>query len=276
MTFFIALFMMLGSTHAAPLSIYGKDDRKDLSEASEFYQKLALSTAAMISQVSINPMGDRAEIYHATLGVEMRLCPKERFRDQISAAACSGFLIGPDLIATAGHCATQEFCRDFKWVFDYHQNQETTILKGMVSLKLPLKQVYGCQEIVSARNGLFKDAAVIRLDRVVSDREPLKISLQKAVVGDPLVMIGHPSGLPTKVTDGARVLKRTKNRLFTNLDAFGGNSGSPVMNAESGEVIGILTRGEQDYFPSLSGCNRSATYGEEIGKEKVSDISQIE
>ena len=58
-----------------------------------------------------------------------------------------------------------------------------------------------------------------------------------------------------KIADGAWVRKNTNPVFFqTNLDAFGGNSGSPVLNSETGEVEGILVRGEIDYSYDSRGC----------------------
>lgn len=65
-----------------------------------------------------------------------------------------------------------------------------------------------------------------------------------------MVVIGHPSGLPLKITDRAVSLPSAFNsRTFfrVNSDTFAGNSGSPVINRKSGVVEGILVRGEQDY-----------------------------
>ena len=59
--------------------------------------------------------------------------------------------------------------------------------------------------------------------------------------------MGHPSGLPLKYADGARVFETENDYFSTNLDTFGGNSGSPVFNADTLEVEGILVRGDTDY-----------------------------
>jgi len=58
-----------------------------------------------------------------------------------------------------------------------------------------------------------------------------------------------------------------------NLDTFGGNSGSAVFNAETGEVEGILVRGENDYVWSDENgsrcrvpqqCTNDACRGEDV------------
>jgi V8-like Glu-specific endopeptidase len=73
--------------------------------------------------------------------------------------------------------------------------------------------------------------------------------------GTPIVVIGHPTGLPTKVSAGANVRSVNDIYFIANLDTFGGNSGSAVFNAETGDIEGILVRGERDYiYSSARGC----------------------
>jgi V8-like Glu-specific endopeptidase len=71
-----------------------------------------------------------------------------------------------------------------------------------------------------------------------------------------LVVIGHPSGLPQKVSDDGQILNNKEEDFFvTNLDTFGGNSGSPVVDLNSGMIEGILVRGEEDYiYDFKKGC----------------------
>ena len=78
-------------------------------------------------------------------------------------------------------------------------------------------------------------------------------------VGEPLCLIGHPWGLPTKVSHTAEVLKNDGLTWFmANLDSFEGNSGSAVFNELTGEVEGILVRGKPDavgqYLPEVGFC----------------------
>jgi V8-like Glu-specific endopeptidase len=73
-------------------------------------------------------------------------------------------------------------------------------------------------------------------------------------VGSEVLVIGHPTGLPTKLADGAVIRSLKETYFIANLDTYGGNSGSAVFDANSGLVEGILVRGEQDYVRSSSGC----------------------
>ena len=55
----------------------------------------------------------------------------------------------------------------------------------------------------------------------------------------------------------------TDDTFMTNLDTFGGNSGSPVYNAKTHKVEGILVRGERDYVPNEDGSGMVTTVCDE-------------
>ena len=64
------------------------------------------------------------------------------------------------------------------------------------------------------------------------------------------IVIGHPIGLLKKMAGNASVRSNSNPDYFiANLDTFGGNSGSPVFNADTHEVEGILVRGDTDFLP---------------------------
>ena len=243
------------SSLASDKVVYGVDNRVDLfqSEVPLFYE-LAHSTAAMIRNSDLTTDGESVTINGNTL--ESRgICSTARFSKQITAASCSGFLVGPDLLVTAGHCITsQRDCESFSWVFDYNVKSDDQSLDFSVDTS----SVYKCSKIISQdlSRSTKNDFALIRLDREVNDRTPLEFRQEGEVELDtPLVVIGHPSGLPTKIADGAWVRSNESEYYFvTNLDTFGGNSGSAVFNTDTGVVEGILVRGEQDYVWDSRGC----------------------
>ena len=63
----------------------------------------------------------------------------------------------------------------------------------------------------------------------------------------PLVMIGHPTALCTKVDAGGKVCGSDQDYYYANTDSFGGNSGSGVFHRTTGELEGILVTGDTDY-----------------------------
>src|SRR5690606_30794344 len=119
------------------------------------------------------------------------ICAKERFSQQISAANCSGFLVAPNVLVTAGHCIRSDFdCSTYKWVFDYKVDHA-----DQTSVTVPQTSVYSCKKIIerSLDNATKNDFAVIELDRAVLDRSPLKFRRRgKVMPTAPLAVIGHP------------------------------------------------------------------------------------
>ena len=235
-------------TYANDKVIYGEDNRLDLFEVTNtLHADLANSTLAMIGKSNIKQVGEEYQISGPTLKSNMNLCDGEKFINQITAANCSAFLVTPKHIVTAGHCVKNlGECNKFKWVFDYNIENQNDL-----SYKVPASSVYGCKAVVAQvlDNSSQDDYAFIELDRAVTDRLPLTVRTAGAITAnDPLVVIGHPTGLPAKISAGAIVRSTNHPKYFvSNLDTFGGNSGSAVFNAVTGIVEGILVRGETDY-----------------------------
>jgi V8-like Glu-specific endopeptidase len=273
----ILLLVLSLSAVAGTKVIYGDDNRVEVKDSTNsLFVELAKSTAAMINKSNLSGLGSTITISGATL--ESRgMCNDERFSAQITAASCSGFLVGPDLIVTAGHCIKSiNDCNKYRWVFDYAYTEAS---KG--SFNVPKSSVYKCTKIIERKltNSDRNDYALVKLERVVSDRSPLKFRTSGQIAkGEDLVVIGHPTGLPTKIADGANVRSLKRTYFTANLDTYGGNSGSAVFNVNTGEVEGILVRGATDYVraPSRS-CRISNRISNNGGRgEDVTYITNIQ
>jgi len=232
--------------------IYGEDNRKDVFESTNAsYIELSKSTAAMINASNLNVLDNGDVVVNGRTLESRGVCAKERFSKQISAANCSGFLVGDNKLVTAGHCIKSEAdCNSYKWVFDFKVDFAE---QGKVNV--PKSSVFSCKRIISRS-----------LD-----------SYRKISKGDELVVIGHPTGLPTKIADGAKVRSLQGKFFVANLDTYGGNSGSAVFNVQTEEVEGILVRGENDYVSSNMGCQVSNVCTDEGCRgEDVTYITNIE
>jgi V8-like Glu-specific endopeptidase len=272
---FLLLLLLLPLTATSAIdSIYGEDNRQDIYAVSNpLIKTIAASTAAMMDKSALDLSGDEVAIGGKSYGEMYQLCPDQRFRFQPIKAQCSGTLIAPDVIMTAGHCYQFPLgdCRNMVWVFDYKVEKEN---QGQV--RVPRRNVYECAEIllrVDEYNANL-DFALIRLKTPVTDRSPVILAQRDVVKNDPLVLIGHPNGLPTKVAEGGTALRVRKTSFTTNLDAFTVNSGSGVFNPATGEVVGILTSGALD-FKSQNGCSTAAVYQDSEAKEEVQRLEPI-
>lgn len=237
--------------------IYGKDNRQDIYQVkSALHKKLALSTAAMVAIPQFQK-ATRPGIFDLqgiqTLERAQNICASESFSQQPAVATCSGFLVGPDTLITAGHCykaqsTPEQACKAYAWVFDMHMTSPSS----NPTKNIPVSNVYLCKQVIAAELSATADFAVIKLDRPVIGREPLKFRTSGKISNSTqLLVIGHPTGIPTKVSPGGKVTRNTDTTRFsTTLDTFHGNSGSAVFDAATGLVEGILIQGKTDYVPS--------------------------
>ena len=183
-----------------------------------------------------------------TLETAQGLCSTERFLEQPTAAHCSGTLVAPDLVITAGHCVeNQTQCNNTAFVFDYFYTAEGTLET------IETADVYSCATLETQRLDPDSvadpdDYAVVRLDRAVTGRTPASVHvIDDLNVGDSITVIGFGSGIPAKIDDGGMIARNSQTGSFTaNTDTFGGHSGSGVFN-DSGVMVGILVRGATDY-----------------------------
>ena len=228
------------------------DSRIDtFRQKDELLKLYSRSTAARILREKLTPVcgGMGFKMSSTTLKEYTNLCEGERFGDEPSIATCTGFLIGEDLLATAGHCMTgPATCASSAWVFDYR----TDAIGSFKDPHVLATSVFYCKEIVkSVQPSAFssEDWAVIRLDRKVTNRKPLPLRAAGKIEDDAkLSMIGYPVGLPLKIATEAKVVGNSADVYFNaTLASFGGNSGSPVINQKTGLVEGILVRGERDF-----------------------------
>lgn len=262
--------------HTKPKIIYGEDNRVDVFESKNpVFQELSKSTAAMIKDIYLNEifLSDQIRISGQTL-VDEGMCSTERFSKQLFVADCSGFLVSEDTLVTAGHCVEYlSDCSYTSWVFDY--KVESSDQKDIF---VPQNSIYKCTSIISRDFNPYtkNDYAYVKLDRKVTNRRPLKFRTSgKVSVGDELVVIGHPTGLPTKIADGAKVRSVSNIYFMANLDTYGGNSGSAVFNVKTEEVEGILVRGGQDYIAAGSCLVSNVCADDDCKGEGVTHITNV-
>lgn len=227
--------------------IYGIDDRTEVFQLPAGPDRDdADSVVALFRAAGVANNGDgTSTLRTVNFGTQNNLCPGEHFGDQPTGAFCSGFLVAPDLIATAGHCVNADNVTDVRFVFGFRMrdagNAQTVIGNGEIYRGVA---VVGHQLV-----GNGPDWALVRLDRPVANHRIARIR-RAGRIGDQQAVhvIGHPAGLPTKFAGGAAVRDNAPAAHFVaNLDSYGGNSGSPVFNSDTHEVEGILVRGETDF-----------------------------
>ncbi len=184
----------------------------------------------------------------------------------VSSGLCTGFLVAPDIVATAGHCLRKVACQDARFVFGW-----TSPAAAQVSPR----NVYSCKEVIALSDpGLNVDIrvqnepqisqpdyALLRLGRKVAGREPLRVQADASNTRA-VLMLGHPYKMAMKVSSGvlAGVMPTGSGSVFlSHLESYQGNSGSPVLDADSLEVLGIAFFRQKGSCPSSSDCHGGCT-----------------
>jgi V8-like Glu-specific endopeptidase len=258
--------------------VYGEDSRLDWYAHPD--QTLRdLTTNAIVAMVNTRDLDDDdpndIRISGSTLQRSLGLCDDERFLDHPTGASCSGTLIDDNLVLTAGHCISDRDCGSKAWVFDYYY-ADAGVLETIEE-----DDVYYCNRVVVSSvssgggwgggGGGGADYAIVELDRPVVGREPAAYNPVQWPVedGDAVSMVGFGSGIPAKLDDDGVVLSNNfqseQNDFRASVDAFGGNSGSGVFDANY-QVVGILVAGETDY-ENVGGCTRVVVLPEEGGRQ---------
>lgn len=235
--------------------IFGEDNRQEAFEQSKgtVGQRIAAGTVALVDASRLDlTEPSQVKFESTTLGERLNLCADERYRSQPSLAHCSGTLIAPDLVLTAGHCIDAASCASTKILLGY-QMQDSAMLSPMSQ-----EQVYSCSEVVVRSFDSVLDFAIIRLERAAQGvvLAPVKVGPLPLPKGKELVVAGYPSGIPLKVAGGATVLdgrERSGDFFMADLDAFPGNSGGGVYTADSGELAGVLVRGPNPGYERRNG-----------------------
>ncbi|WP_374030489.1 serine protease [Bdellovibrio bacteriovorus] len=89
----------------APGAIYNGDTREDVSTSSSPEKELVKATAVLVHSYRLVPAQNPVVKLNSTpLEQLYPLCPNEKFLTQPTLGFCSGTLIAPNLVLTAGHC----------------------------------------------------------------------------------------------------------------------------------------------------------------------------
>lgn len=232
--------------------IYGSDDRIDVyQETDPLRRHLSRSACGLLStsQLTDNGNGTFSIFTSAYTVAGLPPCPGEPFASQPTAPFCTGFLVAPNMVATAGHCYSASDLSTVRFVFGFQMQGAFTPVTTVSAAN-----VYRGIAVVGRVLTGTLDYTVVQLDRnvTVSGAQPLPIRRNGTVpLNTPLGVMGHPSGLPLKHAFGptTKVYANGATHYFeANLDTYGGNSGSPVFNASTGYVEGILVRGATDFI----------------------------
>ncbi|MFT4183289.1 MAG: trypsin-like peptidase domain-containing protein [Rhizobium sp.] len=189
-------------------------------------------------------------------------------------AWCTGTLIAPTMVLTAGHCfEPQDGTGDFTTPYTRDEQRRAVLARDGELAKLQYIRVgyqvnaatgaeriprdFPIERLVERKfdgtgvNGASIDYAIVEVaagqdGKVPGDIvPPAKIATHAVASGDKLVIIQHPSGLPKKIGTGTATNRAEPFIFYDNIDTLGASSGAGVRD-ENGDIVGVHIRGDCD------------------------------
>ncbi len=197
----------------------------------------------------------------------------EAYPDEFQLAFGTAFMINKKLALTAAHCICKDKTNELdlykinaiRLVFNFQMIQP-----NQCKVEFAKKDIYKIKKVICHnyinedidKREHWQDWALIKLDREVEGQIPLNVNFghkkDQYLRGKQVYMLGFPNGQPMKFTGNGEISGGSIGTTYScpfgqyfqaNLDAFHGNSGSPIFESETNEPIGILCSGNglEDY-----------------------------
>lgn len=173
----------------------------------------------------------------------------------------SATLISPDLVLTCGHLFDQD---PNGWTVPRQNGSSNAIPPSEIATNMHINVLFQVDpsgtprtevsfpivQLVEFRLGGL-DMAIIRVGgNPGSTYGWTAVAPSNAAVGDMLAIIGHPAGQPKRIEAGPATQISGSTIRYNDIDTLGGNSGSGILQASTGDLVGVHTNG---------GCNSAGT-----------------
>ncbi|NTW42307.1 MAG: trypsin-like peptidase domain-containing protein, partial [Cellulomonadaceae bacterium] len=173
----------------------------------------------------------------------------------------SATMIGPDLLLTCGHLFDSAAGG---WTVPRQNGTATAISPTEIALNMHVNFLYQVDpggtlraevsfpitQLLEYRLGGL-DMALCRVGGSPGTTYGwTEVSPTNPAVGDMLAIIGHPAGMPKRIEAGPATTVTANQLQYNDIDTLGGNSGSGILHAATGRLVGVHTNG---------GCNSAGT-----------------
>jgi V8-like Glu-specific endopeptidase len=174
---------------------------------------------------------------------------------------CTGTLISNDLFISAGHCFDQT---GGGWERPRVNGTSNIISNAEIATRMHVnfnfqvdpagnprpEQSFPILALLEYRLGGL-DFAITRLGGNPGTVFGFTgVSTTDAAVGDMICIIGHPAGMMKRIEAGPCTSLTGNTIAYNDIDTLGGNSGSGILRASDGLIVGVHTNG---------GCNAAGT-----------------
>jgi V8-like Glu-specific endopeptidase len=173
----------------------------------------------------------------------------------------SGTMISADLMLTCGHLFDSN---PNGWTVPRQNGTNSAISPQQIATNMHVnflhqvdasgtlraEQTFAITQLIEYRLGAL-DMAICRIAGSPGNTYGwTEVSATDPTVGEMLAIIGHPAGQPKRIEAGPCTSVSAGSVRYNDIDTLGGNSGSGILQASTGRVVGVHTNG---------GCNSAGT-----------------
>jgi V8-like Glu-specific endopeptidase len=271
-------------------------DFKNSNNQTIQYQHMLTNTGILVDDNNIHKktlLADRILSIFYKNTYNRNICDDVPFIKQIAIGTCSGVLIKPNLVATAGHCVDKHIFAK-TWFFNYQNGDNLSFKKGYKIQRVVFKHFELIKSSFSTSRSTinrqrqqigvgplppdvhdysnYRDIALLELESDVDGYIAFNINFTPFFSGRKAISVGYPLGLSIKQnTNGSLKEMASPYYMTTNIETLQGNSGGPLFDLETGDLIAItVNKG----FNSVFGLRKNERcYGFKPNKVNSNDVA---
>lgn len=220
------------------------------------------SVVMIVSRKHLKKIGNGGYLLHSrplherTVHPNYAICTDIKFSKQPSAYCLgTGFFVRPTVIATAAHVLFphKNLKEDICLIRGFSASSTTSDIYAPILVKeedLFIPKWSALKPQLYSNTETNEDWALLEVESTIGQtaKHIVQLSNEQVDYKQQVYCIGHGLGLPKKLSHSGLVIQinPTKPYFECQLSTFSGNSGSPVFDVTTNQLVGILVRGRPE------------------------------
>lgn len=226
--------------------LYGWDDRLDFYQIPESEVRENSMAVGLLVKKTKNRTGP---VVRSHFGSGSNYCKYLRYfwHPTVVNILATAFFVGPSTLFTASHTLNgfDPIWHDLSFIQGFALTNDLEVSSAANSL---IEFDVDKNNIIhkgSGKKGTSEDYAILRTLKPGKNHIGFPKKPPSGLIGRNVYMLGHPLGLPLKYAFNSKIISVDDHIFKAEIDAYNFNSGSPLIDSDSHELLGIFVSGEK-------------------------------